>query len=206
MPIRTEAAALVTAVLLSLNTIVSAPAAADPLSSDIVDAQVINDIRVWLANPVVGILIDAQNKRLGAIPQDRIDALDGQWRAEREKDDQPLIAATLSNPLSIYVTQVQAGSVGLYTEIIVMDAKGLNVGQSSITSDFWQGDEAKFQKTYPIAPDAVFVDEAEFHDGSGTWRAQVNLSIANASGAAIGAVTVEVNLTELARRQALAAS
>lgn len=206
MPIRTEAAALVTAVLLSLNTIVSAPAAADPLSTDIVDAQVINDIRVWLANPVVGILIDAQNKRLGTISQDRIDALDGQWRAEREKDDQPLIAATLSNPLSIYVTQVQAGSVGLYTEIIVMDAKGLNVGQSAITSDFWQGDEAKFQKTYPIAPDAVFVDEAEFHDGSGTWRAQVNLSIANAFGAAIGAVTVEVNLTELARRQALAAS
>lgn len=206
MPIRTEAAALATAVFLSINAFAALPAAGEPLSSDIVDAQVVDDIRLWLANPVVGILIDAQNKRLGSMAQDRIDALDGQWRVEREKDDQPLIAATLSNPLSIYVTQVQAGSVGLYTEIIVMDAKGLNVGQSSITSDFWQGDEAKFQKTYPVAPDAVFVDEAEFHDGSGTWRAQVNLSIANASGAAIGAVTVEVNLTELARRQALAGS
>ena len=72
-------------------------------------------------------------------------------------------------------------------------------GQSAITGDYWQGDEGKFQKTYPVGADAVFIDEAEFHDGTGTWRAQLNMTIAK-NGKAIGAITVEINLTELQRR------
>jgi hypothetical protein len=48
----------------------------------------------------------------------------------------------------------------------------------------------------------VFVDEPEFNEETATWRAQVNLTLTDASGAKIGAVTAEVNLTELARRAA----
>lgn len=178
------------------------PTKAAPPTSALVDEDVISDIREWLANPVVAMSIEAQNRRLGDMTTAEIKKLDEQWRGERESDDQPLVATTLSSPLSIYVTQVQAGSTGLFTEIIVMDEKGLNVGQSAVTSDFWQGDEAKFEKTFPVGPDAVFVDEAEKHDGTGTWRAQVNMTVTDDSGSAIGAVTVEVNLTELARRRA----
>ncbi|NVJ90400.1 MAG: hypothetical protein HWE34_02020 [Methylocystaceae bacterium] len=173
-----------------------------PPSTSIIDREAIAEIREWLKKPVVEISINAQNKRYGSLPQTVIDDLDKQWRAETKSDDQPLIAATLSSPLSSYLTQIQAVSGGLFTEIFVMDAKGLNVGQSSITSDFWQGDEAKFQKTFPNGADAVFVDEAEFHKGTKTWRAQVNLTITNADNQPIGAVTVEYNLTELARRRA----
>jgi merozoite surface antigen 2c len=173
-----------------------------PPTVSIIDSDAIAQIREWLKKPVVEISINAQNKRYASIPQEEIDALDKQWRAERKSEDQPLIAATLSSPLSNYLTQIQAGSGGLFTEIFVMDAKGLNVGQSSITSDFWQGDEGKFQKTFPNGADAVFVDEAELNEGTKTWRAQVNLTIANAENQPIGAVTVEYNLTELARRRA----
>jgi hypothetical protein len=95
---------------------------------------------------------------------------------------------------------MQGRSLGLYAEIFIMDQNGLNVGQSSITSDFWQGDEAKFQKTYDVAPDAVFIDEPEFDDEMKIWRGQVNLTVTDADGKSIGAATVELNLTELARR------
>ena len=114
-----------------------------------------------------------------------------------------MVAATLTNPLSSYLTQIQARSGGLYAEIFVMDAVGLNVGQSSITSDFWQGDEAKFQNTYPKGANAVFIDEAEYNDETDTWRSQLNMTLSNAQGEPIGAVTIEVNLNELARRQQL---
>ena len=78
---------------------------------------------------------------------------------------------------------------------------GLNVGQSSVTSDYWQGDEDKFQKTFQVGPDAVFIDEPEYHDETKTWRVQVNLTIVDpATKAAIGAATAEINLTELQRR------
>ncbi|BDW95583.1 MULTISPECIES: hypothetical protein [Thalassospira] len=165
--------------------------------------EVIRDIREWLANPVVELSISSQNKLRTDMTQEQIDAADLQWRAEREAEDQPLVAAILTNPLSSYLTQVQARSGGMFAEIFVMDAVGLNVGQSSITSDFWQGDEAKFQNTYPNGPDAVFIDEAEYNEGADAWLAQLNMTMSNADRQPIGAVTVEVNLNELARRRGL---
>ncbi len=176
--------------------------AAEQPSKSIIDDDALNEIRKWLENPVVEISINAQNRKYGNISQEVVDQLDKQWRAERKADDQPLIATTLSSPLSNYLTQIQAASGGLFTEIFVMDAKGLNVGQSAITSDFWQGDEGKYQKTFPKGASAVFIDDPELHEETKTWRAQVNMSIANAAKETIGVVTVEYNLTELARRQA----
>ncbi|WP_211212132.1 hypothetical protein [Kiloniella laminariae] len=156
-----------------------------------------------MQNPVVEISLLSQNKKYATLPQSEVDNLDKQWRAERELEDQPLIAATLSSPLSSYLTQIQAASIGLFTEMFVMDAKGLNVGQSAITSDFWQGDEAKFSETYPKGHNAVFIDEAEYHEASKTWRTQINLTISDSTQQPIGAITVEYNLTELARRRAV---
>ena len=156
-------------------------------------------MRQWIETDIVRISVEAQNNRLQKLSQDKIDALDKQWRAERESDDKPLIAATLSNPLSTYLTRLQGKSLGLYAEIFVMDQNGLNVGQSSITSDFWQGDEAKFQKTYDVSGDALFIDEPEWDDENKIWRGQVSFTLTEAEKP-IGAVTMEVNLTELQRR------
>lgn len=176
--------------------------AAQP-STSLIDDAVIKNIQRWLLVPVVFITLDAQNERYKNLSQSTIDSLDQKWRAERNATNQPLIAAILNNPLSTYLTQIQATSVGLFTEIFVMDKNGLNAGQSSITSDFWQGDEAKFQKTYGVGKDAIFIDQPEYSEETGTWRAQVNMTLQATDGQPIGAVTVEVNLTELARRAAL---
>lgn len=180
-----------------------AAAVAEPAKPDInalVTPDVIKEIRGWIETDIVRVSIDTQNKRLTKLDQAAIDALDQQWVKEREAADKPLIAATLSNPLSIYLSRMQGRSLGLYAEIFVMDQNGLNVGQSSITSDFWQGDEGKFQKTFDVAPDAIFIDEAEFDDEMKVWRGQVNFTVTDAAGTSIGAATVELNLTELARR------
>ncbi len=165
--------------------------------------DMIRDVREWLANPVVELSIASQNRLRNGMTQDQIDAADKQWVAEREADDQPLVAGILTNPLSSYLTQIQARSGGLLAEIFVMDQMGLNVGQSSITSDFWQGDEAKFKNTFPKGANAVFIDEAEYNEETDTWRSQLNMTMSDEQGSPIGAVTIEVNLNELARRQQL---
>nr|WP_321462646.1 hypothetical protein [uncultured Cohaesibacter sp.] len=163
------------------------------------------EIDAWLNKEIVAMSINAHNDKYGHINEAEIIALDKQWRAETEAEDKPLIAATLSSPLSVYLSRMQGQSVGLFVEIFVMDNLGLNVGQSSITSDFWQGDEAKFQKTYQVGPDAVFVDEPEWDDKFKVWRAQINKSLTDPkTGSLIGAATIEVNLTEWSRRQAAA--
>tara|TARA_R110002020_G_scaffold25240_5_gene82285 strand:+ start:5152 stop:5763 length:612 start_codon:yes stop_codon:yes gene_type:complete len=189
---------------LGLTVAVALPVQAEPAAPDVrslITETVIKDMRQSIETEIVRVSIDAQNRRLSKLTQEQIDALDKQWVAERESEDKPLIAATLSNPLSVYLARLQGKSLGLYAEIFVMDQNGLNVGQSSITGDFWQGDEAKFQNTFDVSSDALFIDEPEWDDEAKIWRAQVSFTVTEADTTnSIGAVTMEVNLTELQRR------
>ncbi|WP_321449106.1 hypothetical protein [uncultured Cohaesibacter sp.] len=188
------------AILLALGTQVVAAPAPDLKQMNVEALQ--QQIDAWLNKEIVAMSVKAHNEKYGNVSDQDIITLDNQWRAETEADDKPLIAATLSSPLSVYLSRMQGQSVGLFVEIFVMDNKGLNVGQSSITSDFWQGDEAKFQKTYDVGPKAVFVDDPEWDDNFNIWRAQLNKSLTDpATGQLIGAATIEVNLTEWSRRQ-----
>ncbi len=173
---------------------------AKPDTAKLVTPAIIAEMRKIIDTEIVRVSIEAQNQRLTNLPQAKIDELDGQWKAEREAADKPLIAATLSSPLSVYLARIQGKSLGLYAEIFVMDQTGLNVGQSSVTSDFWQGDEDKYQKTYAVADDALFIDEPEWDDEAKIWRDQVSFTVLSADKKKIGAVTVELNLTELERR------
>lgn len=170
-----------------------------PNAKALITPAMIDDFRSMLETPVILMSIKAQNERREGLTPDQIEALDQEWRAETEAEDQPLIAATLSSPASAYLTQRQAGSRGLYAALFVMDAYGLNVGQSAVTADYWQGDEAKFEKTFPKGADAVFIDKPEYDDAHGMWLVQVNLTLSD-DGQPVGAATVELNLDELARR------
>lgn len=187
------------ALMLSATSTVAEPAKPDV--QKMITPAVIEEMRQWIDTEIVRVSVGAQNAAKSDLAQEKIDELDKMWRAEQEAADKPLIAATLSNPLSVYLARMQGRSLGLYAEIFIMDQNGLNVGQSSITSDFWQGDEDKFQRTYDVADDALFIDEAEWDDEAKIWRSQVSFTLTDTNKAKIGAVTVEVNLTELQRRQ-----
>lgn len=201
VPAVADPAATVTITETAAVTPPSSAAKDNPISPEIISPDVIAEMRERIVQPVTILSILAANKAHEGVDQATIDKMDASWKAEAETDDQPLIAEILSSPLSNYLLYIQAGSAGLYTEIFVMDKFGLNVGQSSVTSDYWQGDEGKFQKTYNVGPDAVFIDEAEFHEETKTWRTQVNLTVVDpATKESIGAVTIEFNLTELQRR------
>ncbi|MCA1242291.1 hypothetical protein LC092_07565 [Stappia stellulata] len=176
-----------------------------PDASGLLDPITMGKMIDLVGHDVVQLMVSNQNRKYESLQEDEIKLLDEQWVQERARTDQPLVAATLSNPLSAYLTRIQAESRGAILEIIVMDRYGLNVGQSQITSDYWQGDEAKFQKTFLVGTDAVFVDEAEWNSEYGIWHTQLNFTLSHPeTGQPIGAATIEVNLTELTRRQQFA--
>jgi hypothetical protein len=155
------------------------------------------NVKSWAADPVIVAAIKAQNAANAGLSQADIDALDEKWRAEVEADAHPTIDAVLSNPVSEFLKAKQEGSEGTITEIIVMDAKGLNVGQSSVTSDVWQGDEGKFQKTFGVGPGALFVDEAEKDESTQMLQSQASMTVVDETGKPIGALTIGVNLDKL---------
>jgi len=167
-----------------------------------IDIKIIEQVRSYLTSDIVQMSVTDQNHRYRNRDAEQIRTLDDQWRKETEAAAKPLISATLSNPLSAYLTRIQAHSNGLFTEIFVMDNKGLNVGQSSISSDYWQGDEDKWQKTYSAGTGAIFVDAPEYDADLRAWLVQVNLSVDDPKlRAPIGAATFQVNLSELQRRR-----
>lgn len=171
------------------------------VSANDISNAVVAELRSMMVSNVALISLAAQNQRLAGLGQARIDELDKQWRAEAESDNQPLIAQLMGNPLSSYLIRKKAESNGLFAELFVFDATGMNVGQSSVTSDYWQGDEDKYQKTFAVGPDAVFVDAIEYNDETRQRRRQVNFTIVDPeTGESIGGATVEINVDELERR------
>lgn len=161
--------------------------------------KVLNEqIRPWLNDPIVVEAIKAQNLITASYTQERITELDKQWRAEAKAGSGPLVDSYMKNELSAFLRKKDADSNGLFSEVFIMDAKGLNVGQSDLTTDYEQGDEAKWQKTYQVGPDAVFIDDVEFDESSKAFQSQVSATIVDpATGKAIGAVTIGINVEKL---------
>lgn len=157
--------------------------------------QVVPKVRAFMTDSRVADAVNAQNDRHANLSQGNIDKLDKQWRAETNSGGGKLVSSLLGNELSKYLVTVQEGSEGMYAEVFVMDNKGLNVGQSGVTSDYWQGDEAKWQKTYGKGADAMLIDDVEFDESTQTFQSQLSLPVVDpATGDVIGAVTVGVNM------------
>jgi len=154
------------------------------------------EIKQIAANPVLVAAIIAQNAATGGYDQAKIDELDTQWRAEVDAASKPLIDATLANEASAYLAKVQEDSAGKFTEIFATDAKGLNAAQSTVTSDYWQGDEDKFIRSYKNGTGATFIGPSELDASSGQHLAQISLPIRNGS-LVIGAITIGVLVDDL---------
>ncbi len=149
----------------------------------------------WIRDPLVVSAIKKQNARHAGLSQADINALDKKWRAETSKSKRPLIERVLATKLSRFLAQAKKNQHGIVTEVFVMDNRGLNVGQSDVTSDYWQGDETKFKKTYLVGPDAMIVDEVELDESTQTFQSQLSMSITDpATGKVIGAITVGVDV------------
>lgn len=115
-------------------------------------------------------MVRAQNAMHRRLTPEDIEALDARWK---EADTQ-LIDAVMDNDLSAYLKDYAARSDGLFTEIFVIDRMGLNVGQSAVTSDYWQGDEPIFIRG--SAQDA-YVSDVYLDESTGRQQVQVALPI-----------------------------
>jgi hypothetical protein len=162
------------------------------------EAYARDELTKWLTNPELIAAINAQNAQHADLSEDAVIALDQQWRAEAGAGGGPLIEKLLSGPVSNWLLDQQDATIGFVTEVFVMDNKGLNVAQSVETSDYWQGDEAKWQETFIVGPDALHISEVEFDDSTGFYQSQVSLAIsAPETGQVIGAITFGINVQNL---------
>ncbi len=185
-----------TAALFGALAVLSAPVMADEYTDALTELAK-GKIHEIAQSPEIVAAIKAQNEETAGYDQAKIDSLDQQWRTEVDASSHPMIDGVLGNSASEYLKSVLDDSQGLFTEIFAMDAKGLNVGQSGVTSDYWQGDEGKWQNTYSVGADAVDIGDVELDDSTQTYQSQVSVPVVGDDGKPIGAITFGVNVEQL---------
>ncbi|MGI9488101.1 MAG: hypothetical protein ACR2RF_19925 [Geminicoccaceae bacterium] len=155
-------------------------------------------LQPWLQSPVLIEAIKKQNADHAGLTAAEIDSMDKDWRREAKNGSGPMIDRLQKRGASAFLVDKKSESGDLVTEVFVMDNKGLNVAISDVTSDYMQGDEAKWQKTYRQGAGQIFVDDVEFDDSSETFQSQLSASVVDpASGKVIGAITFGINVEEL---------
>lgn len=185
------------AFLLSAALIVAAPAAMAVEPHAAMQAYVDAEIMTWANDAAIVDAITVQNGLTAGYDAARIDSLDQTWRAEVGTGSD-LVDGVLMNDAAEFLRARIVASGGMITEVFIMDAQGLNVAASSATSDYWQGDEAKFQETYPKGAGAVHFGDIEFDESSQTYQAQISVTITDPdSGAPIGAMTIGIDAEAL---------
>ena len=86
----------------------------------------------------------------------------------------------------------------LIAEVILMDEHGANVCVSKATSDYWQGDEAKWQRAFADGKGATFIDRLKFDESAKQNLAQISVPIMD-GGHAIGVITAGVELAKIGK-------
>jgi len=185
------------AFLLSTALVMAAPMAMAVEPHTAMQAYVEGEIMNWAQDTVLIDAITAQNAQTAGYDAAQIESLDQAWRAEVGTGSD-LVDGVLMNAASDFLREQVEASGGMITEVFIMDAQGLNVAASGATSDYWQGDEAKFQETYPKGAGAIHFGEIEFDESSQAYQAQISVTISDpASGAVIGAMTVAIDAETL---------
>lgn len=187
-----------TSIIAILLLLFSAASAADVVTPAQLKAFLSSEVKALMSNEAVLSAIVEQNIKTAGLSHDEIDALDNQWKTEVKQGIGNLVSGVVDSDVSDLLREFMEANRKLYEEIFVMDARGLNVAAAEPTSDYWQGDEDKWRKTFSVGPDAVFADDVKFDESSGERQAQISLTIKDPkSGKAIGAITFGVDVNAL---------
>ncbi|WP_028582655.1 PDC sensor domain-containing protein [Desulfogranum japonicum] len=140
------------------------------------------------SDPVIVEAVKAENAKGKTL--DQIKAQDVQWQASVGVTD--YMKALMESDCGKYLQKIQK-SAPYYSEIFVTDNQGANVAMTDKTSDYWQGDEAKFTKSFAGGSGAVFVDEVKFDDSAQTYLVQISVPVLD-DGKAIGSITFGIDV------------
>lgn len=143
------------------------------------------------ADPVIVEAVKAQNAKKMSLEQ--IKQTDEKWKAFAGIADYMKAIMETDCAKSLYEFQK---AKSYYVEIFVMDNQGANVAMTDKTSDYWQGDEAKFIKSFADGKGAIFIDEVEYDDSTQAYLVQVSVPVKDGD-TVIGAITFGVDIDSL---------
>lgn len=186
MRTRSVVAFIAAILFIACATFAQAPKSALSPSETAALQKAVTVIETWGHDPALIREVTAQNAHRMTMAE--INAIDKAWMAGGEADR---VAKLLSNACATRLKSLVSTNPA-FNESFVMDDQGANVCMSDRTSDFWQGDEAKWQKSFNESKGATFVDQPKYDVSAKAILVQVSVPVMS-NGAAIGAITVGIN-------------
>jgi hypothetical protein len=124
---------------------------------------------------------------------DQIKEIDKKWKAHAGIAE--YMKAMMESDCGRHLQRIQS-TVRYYAEIFVMDNQGANVAMTDKTSDYWQGDEAKFKKSYNGGKGAVHIGDVKFDDSTQAYLVQVSVPVKDGDRV-IGAITIGIDVDKI---------
>ncbi len=145
----------------------------------------------WGSDPIIVKAVKAQNARGNTL--DQVKEMDKKWQAT------PGIADFMKELTESECGKHLRGFQKKYPyleEIFVMDNLGANVAMTDKTTDYWQGDEDKFIKSYNQGKGDIHIGEVKFDESTQAYLVQVSVPVKDGNRI-IGAITIGVDIEKL---------
>ncbi len=156
-------------------------------------------LRLIAREPILLKAVQSQNRITSGYSSAHIARIDGDWRREvYAMETRNLIPAVMGTPASLYLKRVAELSNGLYTEFMLMDARGLNVALSDITAGYWHGDKPRWLETYPKGLSGFHIGAEEHNTLTNVVQRQIAITVADPrSLIPLGALCAGIDLAKL---------
>jgi hypothetical protein len=178
------------ALSLALSTLLFSAHVNAEKAPDAVNA-IIPTVSAWGTEQAIIDATKAQNAE--GMSLDDIKARDKEWRAVDGLDSK--MKAMMDSPAAKKLLALEK-TAPYFFEVFLMDNQGANIAMTNKTSDYWQGDEAKWQESFKGGAGAVHIGDVEFDESAQAYLVQLSVPVME-GGVAIGAITIGINLDEL---------
>lgn len=132
-------------------------------------------IERWRHIPKLEGVLKERNLKSARYSEKEISERDKKWVQAFARNDFSHAPDFIDQSLSAQLREMKKQSQDMITEIIITDARGLNVAISDITSDYWQGDEEKFTKVFSRPANTIHFGDIRYDES--TKRFQLDLSV-----------------------------
>lgn len=160
--------------------------------TDGVKAYALSTLLPQSVNPVFVAAVKKQNA--AGLTMAAIQKIDKEWIDAEEP--LPIQTEMMSNATAVEL-KAFINKNGAIREAFVTDNQGANVGQNALTSDYWQGDEAKWKNAFNGGKGGVDVGKEQFDKSINAPIQQISLPIIDENGAVIGTVTWGLNISSM---------
>lgn len=145
-----------------------------------------------LSRNVLGLIEPPGHK--GHLAREDFLALDKVWSDAGHAEHPLLVSEILSSAASAELRQIVESSEDVLEELFLMSADGALIASSHMTTDYWQGDEAKYLSVAKTPDLDHFIDDVRYDQSTRHFLSQVSIPFRNEESELLGVLVVGVDV------------